>query len=253
MKLKSLVALGAMLLLAGCPDLTLPGLSGSSSDPKALAVTKVDARGITSATVGLSWQGVSGASNYQVGCKIGDGPEAVVGTTEKTSYEDRVNPKMTLTYYVHALNVAGEELKVTAGKTVVVMDAQVGKPAALAVDGTEASGSVPNAKSSKPTFSWSTASGANAYYVTVNEMKDGGLVGKLVYASLTKSPTATVGVLSQADLNLPGYTQVKGDGLIKGKNYYFAVTAIRTDVADLAAATGFDVAGNEGRAAFTFI
>lgn len=248
----ALVALGAVVMLAGCPG--VPGLSGTQSlDPKVLAVTSSDDRGITTAYVNLSWTSVTNAATYQISSKVGDGASTPLKTIEKTEYTDAVNQNMTLTYVVQAYGANGEEMVSSSPKTIQVLSATVGKPSSFSVDGKAipAEGAVtPN--SSKPALSWVEGAGASGYYVTVNEVGEGSKSGRMVYSSITKTNTATVGTLSQPELNLPGYTQIKGDGLVKGKNYYFSVTSIRADIADFSKATAFDVKMGDAPAKMSF-
>ncbi len=237
----ALVAVGAAALLAGCPG--VPGLSGNQTlDPKVLAVTSSDDQEITTAYVTLSWAGVTNAATYQITRKVGDGSSKPLATIEKTEYTDVVNPDKQLTYIVQAFGANGEEMVSSSAKSVQVLKASVGKPSAFTVDNkaVPAEGAVtPN--SSKPVLGWEPGAGATAYYVTVNEVGEGAKSGRMIYSSITKTNTATVATLSEAELSIPGYTQIKGDGLVKGKNYYFSVTSIRADVADLTKATAFDV------------
>lgn len=248
----ALTALGTVVLLAGCPG--VPGLSGTPTlEPKVLAVTSSDEDGITTALVNLSWPGVTNAATYQITRKVGDGTSRLRTTLEKTEYTDTVNPNLTLTYVVQAFGANGEEMTSSSPKTVQVLNATVGKPSNLAVDKKVAAADTavtPN--SSKPELSWDEGAGATSYYVRVNEVGDGAKSGKVVYSAITKTTSAVIGTLSQPELNIPGYTQIKGDGLVKGKNYYFSVTSIRADVADLSKATAFDVKMGDAPAKISF-
>jgi len=239
-------------MLAGCPG--VPGISGNQTlDPKVLAITSSDDRGITTSYVDLSWAGVTNAATYQISCKVGDGESKLLRTIEKTEFTDNVNPNMTLTYIVQAFGANGDAMVSSSPKTIQVLNATVGKPANLTVDKkAPAAGTAVTPDSSKPELSWDAAAGATGYYVTVNEVGDGSKTGRMVYSSITKTNTATVGTLSQPDLTIPGYTQIKGDGLVKGKNYYFSVTSIRADVADLSKATAFDVKMGDAPAKISF-
>lgn len=249
---KALAALGAVVLLAGCP--AVPGISGNGTlDPTVLAITSSDDRGITTSYVSLSWGSVTNAATYQVSCKVGDGELKPLKTVEKAEFMDSVNPNMTLTYVVQAFGANGDEMVTSSPKTIQVLNATVGKPSGFTVDKKPTSADTavtPN--SSKPELGWDAAAGATGYYVTVNEVGDGSKTGRMVYSSITKTNVATVGTLSQPDLSIPGYTQIKGDGLVKGKNYYFSVTSIRADVADLSKATAFDVKMGDAPAKLSF-
>lgn len=232
--------LASALMLAGCPG--LPGISGSTTlDPKLLSVTSAS-QGITTATVTLSWDAISNAATYQITRKVADGSAKLLATTDKTTYTDQVNPGLTLTYTVQAFDASGTAKGSATPETVVVASAQVGKPSGLLVDGAATStASGTQAKSSKPTLTWTPAASASAYYVTLTEDQSGHY-GQVVYAALVTAPTATVGTLAQDGLSVPGYPQVKGDGgLVKGVSYFYSVTAIRTDVPDLSKAKAFDV------------
>lgn len=248
----ALAAIGTVVMLAGCPG--VPGISGTPSlDPKVLAVTSSDEQGITTAYVTLSWASVTNAATYQITRKVGDGTSKLLSTIEKTEYTDVVNPDKQLTYVVQAFGANGDEMVSSSPKSVQVLNATVGKPTAFTVDSkaVPAEGAVtPN--SSKPVLGWEAGAGATGYYVTVNEVGEGAKSGRMIYSSITKTNTATVGTLSQPDLNIPGYTQIKGDGLVKGKNYYFSVTSIRADVADLSKATAFDVKMGDAPAKISF-
>lgn len=240
---KSMLALtlGITTLLAGCPSLT--GTSSKPTlEPKVLAVTSSE-QGITTSSVALSWSGVTNAATYQIIRKVGDSTTSkLIATTDKTSYNDNVNPNLTISYTVQAYSPTGDMLVSSSPKTVQVLNATVPKPSGLAIDSKAASGdTIVAANSSKPTFTWTDTTGANAYYLTVNE-EDQGVDGKLVFAALTKSPALTLGTLPQADLSLPRFTQLNANGLPKGKIYSINLTAIRADNADLTLATAFDVA-----------
>lgn len=249
---KALAALGAVAMLAGCPG--IPGITGTATlEPKVLAVTSADEQGITTAYVNLSWSGVTNAATYQITRKVGDGTSKLLKTLEKTEYTDVVNPNLQLTYVVQAFGANGDEMVSSSPKTIQVLNTTVGKPSAFTVDSkpVPAEGAVTPA-SSKPDLGWAEGAGATGYYVTVNEVGEGARSGRMVYSSITKTNAATVATLSQPDLNIPGYTQIKGDGLVKGKNYYFSVTAIRSDVADFSKATAFDVKMGDAPAKISF-
>lgn len=240
---KSMLALtlGITALLAGCPNLI-----GSSSkptlEPKVLAVTTSE-QGITTASVALSWSGVTNAATYQIIRKVGDSATSkLLATTDKTLYSDNVNPNLTISYTVQAYSPTGDMLVSSSPKTVQVLNATVAKPSGLSIDSKVASGdAIVTANSSKPTFTWTDTTGVNAYYLTVNE-EDQGVNGKLVFAAVTKSPALTLGTLPQSDLSLPKFTQLNSNGLTKGKIYSINLTSIRADNADLTLATAFDVA-----------
>ncbi|MNY46465.1 hypothetical protein D3C86_1816470 [compost metagenome] len=119
------------------------------------------------------------------------------------------------------------------------------------MDGAASESGTFTTKTGKPALSWGEGAGATAYYVTVNENQSG-KNGKLVYAALTKTTAATVGSLPDENLKFPGYPQLKGEGLVKGKIYFYTVTAIRADNADLEKATVFDIASIDSPATISF-
>lgn len=241
------LALGATTLLAGCPNL-LGSSAKPTLEPKVLAITTSD-QGITTASVALSWSGVTNAGTYQIIRKVGDSATSkLLATTDKTSYSDQVNPNLSITYTVQAYSPSGDLLVSSSPKTVQVLDAKVTKPTGLAIDSQIASGdAIVTAKSSKPGLTWTDTANANAYYVTINEANDGSN-GKLVFSALTKSPTLTVGTLPQSDISLPNFTQLNSSGLTRGKIYFVNLMSIRADNTDLSLATGFDVAAMDAPA-----
>lgn len=240
---KSSLAFAAVsvMLLSGCPNL-LGTSSGTTLDPKILAVTTSD-QGMTTASVGLSWSGVTNAATYQIIRQVGDSSAAkLIGTTNTTSYNDNVQPNLSITYTVQAYSPSGDMIVSSNPKTVQVLDAKVGKPTGLTIDSQAASGdTIITANSSKPSLTWTAAANANAYYVTINEASNGSSNGKLVYSALTSSPNLTVGTLPQQNLDLPNFSQLNTDGLTSGKIYFVNLTSIRSDNSDLSKATAFDV------------
>jgi len=238
-------ALGSAVLLSGCPG--LPGFSSTPTlNPTVLSVTQNN-QGIKTAAVTLTWGSVNNAATYQVARSVASATatssQKVVATVTTTSYSEPVAPNLTITYTVNAYSPGGDTIVSSPATVVNVLDSTVQQPSGLAVDGHLGSpGTAVQPNSSKPTLTWANASGATAYYVTVNEVGAGNSLGALTYAALTQSPTATVGTLSLSNVTLAGFNQVAGSGLVKGKIYSFSVTAIRGNVPDLTKVTAIDTA-----------
>lgn len=237
----AVLALGVPLVLSGCPG--LPGFAGNQTlTPQVLAITASD-QGSTTAAVNLTWNNVNNAATYQVLRAVASGSPKVRATVTSAAFNEPVGPNLSITYTIQAFSPTGDLIVGSAPTTINVLDAQVQKPTNLTVDGKAASAdsAVPPA-TSKPVLAWTNGGKATGYYVTLNEVGDGNSPGKLAYAALTQSPTATVGTLPLPNTNLAGFTQVAGGGLTKGKNYYYSVTAIRGDNADLSKVTAIDTA-----------
>ncbi|HEY9900019.1 MAG TPA: hypothetical protein V6D00_12620 [Pantanalinema sp.] len=244
-----LLALPVALALTGCPGFL--GLAGNTNlNPKILAVTSKE-QGMTTASITLTWDGVTNAATYQVSRKVDGSAPRLIVSTDKTTLTDRVEPGHEIAYVVTAFSASGEEKANVETGPVKVSASQVGQPGALMLDGAAASGGSFVTKTGKPTLTWGEGAGATAYYVTVNENQSG-KNGKLVYAALTKTTAATVGSLPDEGLKLPGYPQLKGGGLVKGTIYFYTVTAIRADNAELEKATIFDIASIDAPATISF-
>lgn len=244
-----LFAAATALILTGCPGFT--GITGNTSlNPKLLAVTSKE-QGMTTASVTLTWDGVTNAATYQVSRKVDGSAPRLIVSTDKTTHTDRVEPGHEIVYAITAFSAGGEEKATVETSPVKVAASQVGKPGTLMLDGATAADNSFTTKTGKPTLTWGEGAGATAYYVTVNENQSG-KNGKLVYAALTKTTAATVGSLPDENLKLPGYPQLKGSGLVKGTIYFYTVTAIRADNAELEKATIFDIASIDAPATISF-
>lgn len=233
MRLTRLAALPLVALLVGCP--ALPGINGNTDlSPKVLAVTKSGSVG-TTANAYLEWQAITNAESYQVLYVLGETSE-VADTTSKLSFSEQVQPGLTITYKVRALDGSGNEKASSSPLQVKVMDAQVSAPTDLKVEGETPAKNLFTPTSAKPTISWGKVDNATHYYVKIEKKSD----GKVLYASLTDRLEATMGTLVREDLKLPNYPQVK-DQTLPTDPVFLSVTAIRADDPDLAKATGIDV------------
>lgn len=120
------------------------------------------------------------------------------------------------------------------------MASEVGQVSGLKVNGTEAGMQV-TIQDGTPQLSWTAASKANAYYVTVQEV--GGTTN--AFAAFTADASLKVeDKLPLPSLSIPTFDQSSGT-LVYGKNYLFSVSAVRTETNNLTSATAFNVAPAE--------
>jgi parallel beta-helix repeat protein len=177
---------------------------GPPAAPAGLAVS-----GVTTTSVSLSWNAVSGASGYKVyRAPAADGTFAQVGTSETNAYTDAGLSVDTAYYYkVSAVNAAGESAQSAAveGKTIGPPSA----PAGLAVSG---------ATTTSVSLSWNAVSGASGY--------------KVYRAPAADGTFAQVGI---SETN--AYTDA---GLSANTTYYYKVSAVNAagESARSAAAAG---------------
>lgn len=235
------------LVLPGCPSFGI--LGNTNLDPRILAVTSKDARGLPSAFVRLDWKAITDVSNYEVSGRAGDGPTAVLTRTSRLEFlDDKAAPEATLSYSVRALSGTGEEKAKSSELTVKVLSSQVSAPAELAENDTPISKTdIRRTTQAKPKLGWSTVAGDNIwYYVVVSEHSAGNEAGT-VYAALLKSSPVELGTLTHESVQLAGFPQVKDRLLAAGKNYFYTVTTLRSDAPELANAKAVDIAVSEPR------
>lgn len=228
--MRKLLPLAAVVFLAGCPTDLINGVT--KLEPKVLAITKTSAAGNTTSSVGLKWNDVLNAKIYQI-IKTYDTTTTTLNTAKESDreYSDSdVRAGVQYSYTIRALDTGNNQVAISSAIPVEMLPPTVGMPGAT--------DSIIPVSPGKATITWTAAAGAQWYYVSVVDAAD----NKVLYGGFANTNTWQIGAPSyQANLNLPGFTELTGNGFTNGRSYLWKVSAIRANSEKLEEATALDI------------